>query len=293
MIKPLLVATLALLPQGAERLESTTALQRSATAVAPAPAVADADRSRAYADGCLVPFTATHSPRCVYGNRGARRTVVLFGDSHALQYFPALDRIASERGWRLVHLSKAGCPPARGRLRHPPTRERYNRACRRWRAYALRRIAREHAVLVVASGSTHYHVYERGRRLGRRASERALAHGYADTLRRLVRIVPAVAVIRDSPRPPFDVPTCVARALDHLRDCAFDRPAALARPDAFTRAIASVEGVQLIDPLAQFCPRRLCPAVIGDVLVYRGEAHITATYAATMARWLERTLPTP
>ena len=46
--------------------------------------------------------------------------------------------------------------------------------------------------------------------------------------------------------------------------------------------------MQVIDPLPELCPTRLCPAVIGDVLVWRGEAHITATYAATMARWLGR-----
>ena len=33
-------------------------------------------------------------PACVYGDRGAPTTVVLFGDSHAMQYFPALQRIA-------------------------------------------------------------------------------------------------------------------------------------------------------------------------------------------------------
>ena len=31
--------------------------------------------------------------------------------------------------------------------------------------------------------------------------------------------------------------------------------------------------------------------MIGDVLVYRGAAHITATYARTMSGWLDRRLP--
>jgi hypothetical protein len=276
-------------PQGAVRLETTTELQRSAPKVWPAPRHADADRSRAYYDGCLVPFRATLSPACVYGDRKSSTTVVLFGDSHALQYFPALERIALARRWRLVHLSKAGCPPAPGRLRHPATLERYNRACRRWRTYALRRMQRLHPALIVVSGSTHYHVYEHGRRLDPAGSLAALARGYAQTLRRLTSLG-RVVVIRDSPRPPFDIPPCVRGALRHLRRCAFDRPAALTGPDVISRAIARVDGVTLLDPLAEFCPTRLCPAVIGDVLVYRGEAHITATYAATMARWLDQRL---
>ena len=157
---------------------------------------------------------------------------MLFGDSHALQYFPAVERIALDRGWRLVHLSKGGCPPAPARLRHPPTLERYNRACREWRESALRRIAREKPFLVIAAGSTHYHVYEGSRRLGRRGSLRALARGYARILRRLTALAPAVTFIRDSPRPPLDVAGCVAAHMGDLRRCAFRRPVALTRPDS-------------------------------------------------------------
>ena len=96
---------------GAARLERTSAIQRSARALRPSPRDADADRSRAYYDGCLVPEKPTRSPGCVYGDRGARTTVVLLGDSHAMQYFPALQRIAGRRHWRLVELTKAPARP--------------------------------------------------------------------------------------------------------------------------------------------------------------------------------------
>ena len=36
----------------------------------------------------------------------------------------------------------------------------------------------------------------------------------------------------------------------------------------------------------QLCPGRVCPAVIGNVLVYRDTTHLTATYAASLTRWL-------
>jgi SGNH domain (fused to AT3 domains) len=65
-----------------------------------------------YADGCHLTFTETEAPACVYGNRSSEITVVLFGDSHAMQWFPALNRIAKERDWRLLGLTKATCPPA-------------------------------------------------------------------------------------------------------------------------------------------------------------------------------------
>jgi hypothetical protein len=63
-----------------------------------------------------------------YGERGSSTTVVLFGDSHAMQYFPALERIAARRRWRLVNLTKGGCPPARVRALYPLT-PRMNPVC--------------------------------------------------------------------------------------------------------------------------------------------------------------------
>ena len=67
--------------------------------------------ARPFDDGCLVDERARTSPPCVYGARRSRTTAVLFGDSHAMQLFPALEHVAKRRGWRLVELTKAGCPP--------------------------------------------------------------------------------------------------------------------------------------------------------------------------------------
>ena len=39
------------------------------------------------------------------------KTVVLFGDSHALMWFPALDNLAKQYGWHLIAQAKATCPP--------------------------------------------------------------------------------------------------------------------------------------------------------------------------------------
>ena len=41
--------------------------------------------------------------------RNGAITVALVGDSHAAHWFPALNVIAKERGWRLVPLTKFSC----------------------------------------------------------------------------------------------------------------------------------------------------------------------------------------
>jgi hypothetical protein len=143
---------------------------------------------------------------------------------------------------------------------------------------------------VVAASSVDYTAVENGRRLGPAATSMALAAGYRPMLLRLRRLVSRVAVFMDPPKPPWDVPDCVSKALQKLRRCAFARRPAVARAAAMAAGAEHVRGVRVIDPTDEFCLPQLCPAVIGDVLVYRQTGHITATYAATLAPWLERRL---
>jgi hypothetical protein len=206
-----------------------------------------------------------------------------------MQYFPALERIAVRRHWRLVQLAKSGCPPEAVRVIYQPLDREYPE-CDAWRNAALARIARERPALVVTSSSVAYRVVEGGRVLDGDAGLAALAGADPQTLSRLARIVPRVAVLTDAPRPPIDVPDCVATHLRELRRCAFPRRAAMARARVLAASAGRVRGVQLIDTASRFCLRRLCPAVIGDVLVYRQTGHITATYMRTLAPWLEEEL---
>ena len=77
------------------------------------------DLPRVYRDGCHQPFRKDDSPECVYGDKHGARTMVLFGDSHAAQWFPALERIAQEKKWRLISLTKSACPSVWATPSHP------------------------------------------------------------------------------------------------------------------------------------------------------------------------------
>ena len=277
--------------EGAGQLGRTGRIEESAIALRPRPVDASKDRGRPYEDGCLVPEPARTSPPCVYGARRAGTTVVLFGDSHAMQLFPALEHVALRRRWRLVNLTKAGCPPAAVSVVSPLSRRRYPE-CDAWREYALRRIEREERpALVLATGSAHHQVLDGGRRLGTEAGVRALADGWQPVLRRLQAAAGEVVVTADPPRVTFDVPACVSEHPRALRRCAFARGPAVARARAVAGAARAVPGVRVLDPVGLLCLRELCPSVIGGVLVYRNSGHLTASFAATLGPWLGRTLP--
>jgi hypothetical protein len=274
-------------------LEGGRSLQKRADAVHPTPREAEDQRSRMYADGCHLERRDTESPECVYGNPSSKTTVVLFGDSHAMHWFPALNALAKEHNWRLVGLSKAGCPPAEVHRYNAALRREYSE-CVTWRERTLKRITEEERPsMVVTSMLNPYGVMEDGKRLGREASEKVLEEGYVSTLERLRRTGAEVVIIKDVPHAHKDIPECISRALDHLEDCAIPRSKAFNYPPVNDRAAAKVEEVHLIDPTAVLCLEQVCPAVIGDALLYRNGDHLTPTYVRTLTPWLSKQLPMP
>jgi peptidoglycan/LPS O-acetylase OafA/YrhL len=280
---------------GAAALREERPVQKSAKAVRPTPREAETkeNRPQMYADGCHLNPPETEAPECVYGNPSSKTTVVLFGDSHAMQWFPALNELAKERDWRLVGLTKAACPPAEVHIYNATLRRSY-RECAEWREQMLERIVQdENPNLIVTSSLPTYRPREDGKRLPADASEEAMVEGYASTLRKLRSTGVPVALIEDVPHPDKNIPECVSRSLDQLERCAIPRGKALDYPRVNTRTAEEVEGVSLIDPTPVVCHGKTCPAVIGDALVYRNGAHLTATYVLTLTPWLGNQLPEP
>lgn len=278
---------------GAAALQNGHSIQKTADAVRPTPREAKDERPRMYADGCHLGAPEVEAPACVYGNPSSKTTVVLFGDSHAMQWFPALNELAKERDWRLVGLSKSACPPADVTIYNGTLRREY-RECDVWRERTLERIVQEEKPdLVVTSSLTKYRPRENGKELEGDAKVAAFEKGYAATLEKLRATGAPVAVIKDVPHPNKDIPVCVSRSLDSLEDCVFPRRTAFDYPKSNVRVAEKVEGASLIDATPVVCPGKTCPAVIGDVLVYRNGNHITKTYARTLTPWLGERLPDP
>jgi peptidoglycan/LPS O-acetylase OafA/YrhL len=272
--------------KGAAALPEQPRPQQTASAVRPNPLRARADRSRMFYDGCLVGIEGTNSNRCLYGNPRGKHTVVLFGDSHAMQYFPPIEALAEQEGWRLIALTKAECSPGEVEIRSMVADREYSQ-CDVWRQSALKRIEEGgRSVTVVMSGDTAYSAYgENGEELTGTANAEALQQGYEKTLRRIQAAGATAVVIRDTPASSQDVPSCVSEDLQHLESCAFPQPREWDR-DFDARAADSVPGAHLIDLTAEICPSELCRAVIGNALVYRDKSHLTATFSRTLLPWI-------
>ncbi|MEV0842841.1 acyltransferase family protein [Actinocatenispora sera] len=277
---------------GAKALKHSDGPQRTARALAPVPDKAVQDDGQAQDDHCLVRQKETRTPGdCVYGDPHGDTTVVLYGDSHALQYFAAMDKIAKHRGWRLIALGKAACTPAQVSTYNYQFKREYSE-CDDFRDAALKRISAEHPALVVTGNLATESVIEDGHRLTGDASADALRDGYVKTLDELRDTGAKVVVMHDNPRPPDDIPSCVSKSMRDLAKCAFSESTALDFEPVNAEAADAVPGVRLIDVAPMLCRDGTCPAVIGNVLVYRNDAHLTATYVRTLTTWLSHQLPT-
>ncbi len=271
--------------RGAAALSEEPKPQETAATIRPDPAHAVEDRGPIVADGCMVGLEGTRSSPCAYGTRRGRESLILYGDSHAAQYFAPLQQLAKQNHWRLYVLNKRECPPFLVPIRGK-SGGRY-RTCLRWQHEELRRIGKGgRRSTVVLSGDTAYTAYgPHGRQLHGAANGRALERGYVETLRRIRHDGLGAVVIRDLPPGPRFMPTCVEENRDHLRRCAFRRVRRGAR-EFDVRAARAVPGVALIDLVPEVCPHELCRAVIGDALTYRDTQHLTATYARTLSPWI-------
>ncbi|MFE6176088.1 SGNH hydrolase domain-containing protein [Streptomyces sp. NPDC056464] len=236
-------------------------------------------RSAVYRDGCHVDYAATSTRPCVYGDPTSSRTVVLFGDSHAAQWFPALQRLATTRDWKLVSLTKASCKVADVTTvsGHKP----YN-ACDTWRSNAMARINTLRPDLVVVSSSD-------AGDLARPTADplHQWTAGFENTFRNLGTSGARVAALLDTPWPKGDPIDCAARNSLQLRACAHHLPDATrdASRGTAVRTAASATATTVIDPTPWLCAPStgICPVVVANTAVYRDDSHLSEAYADALA----------
>ena len=245
------------------------------------------DAAKLYRDHCLTGFDSKRLRQCIYGDSLSPTVVVLFGDSHAAHWFPAIEHTARARGWRLVTMLKAGCPTADVPV-YSPTVGRDVDQCAGWRAEALRRILALRARAVVLSNSQGY-VIRPGREDGySRVTSRQWQDGSRSTFSLLDSAGVRVIALRDAPRPEWDVPICLSRAEQRKREgteCSTSHSVAADSRvfDSERRAAEGLQRVSLVDLTDLLCGPETCEAVRDGMIVYRDNSHLTATYVQSLA----------
>jgi hypothetical protein len=268
-----------LVAANAAGLEQALAVTDVPANLRPSLSAAADDKPAIYDNGCMLSDGENEPRECVFGNPSSSTTIVLFGDSHAAQWFPALHRIAEARGWRLESLTKQGCPTADV----PTTRTDRDQGCAKWRASVFERLAADEPELVVMSS----YRYNPGG-----LADEPWRTGLDATLTDLRPVARQVLVLGDTPTPvPEDVPSCLAANLQRADRCTAARSRSVVEARvAVERELAGVHDATFAPTGDWLCTDVGCPVIFGDVLLYRDGNHISTAASVLLIPYLEATI---
>ena len=235
---------------------------------------ARADEERLRGDGCLAFERVTTPPTCEYGDTGSAITIALVGDSHASHWFPAIEAIALERGWRLLTFVKVSCSFTTLAQRNLALKREY-RECTAFNEATVARLNQIKPELTIIVNRRTF------RPIGGGDTPELAGAAFGAMVARLPG---ATAIIVDTPDPGFDAPACLSKHSSDIRPCFF------AQSDVDNgeigiaeRVAAEVAGAQLIDLTANICTEWPCSPIAGSVLIYRDEDHMTKTFSRSLA----------
>ena len=227
-------------------------------------------RPLVYDDGCHANYAQTNSDKCEYADKKSQKTMVLYGDSHAAQWFPALVEIASRSGYKLISLTKSACP-AVDTVRLDQGGFKMSR-CKQWRINSIKRIQEiDPDVLIMSS----FQYFAQPPRFTDR--EKWWNDGQRKLLTEVKNVSPHLIYLTDTPHPLRDIPACLANY-------------SISKCNTTQRSEnLSISGFNIINPNPWLCSR-VCPSVKDGVVAYRDASHISVDIAIALIPRLTQAL---
>ena len=259
------------------------------SAIKPALGKVATDYEQPWHDNCLGWKGATSpntSSKCIYGDPSGTYTVAFVGDSHASALFPGVNAVANAHGWKLIPYLKIDCsfldlndleyfgPP---RVAYPE--------CMTWNRAVVSKLQKNPPDLVIISGSRWIFT-----------ASNINVTTQTNALTAMINKIPKsskVVIIQDPPLPTSQsVPECLSSYLNDYRRCAYTRTVGFG-PSMGQREqnAAKATGAGLIVLTDQICPGTGdCAVVINNIIVWRDQHHLTATFATTLGPAIDEQL---
>lgn len=233
------------------------------------------DSPTIYADNCHRDYKSTDSSGCLFGWNEKAPRVVLFGDSHAAQWFPALEAIAETGQILLETNTKSSCSSAAvARLRNGAEYPQ----CAVWREGVMARLATTPPELILLTNRSRGDLEGGNHDFTRR---------WQDGIETTIRVLAAkskVVVLADTPDMQATPAVCLSAHLHDAASCSRPRATAIdVSRNESERSAAAAEGAAFLDLSNYFCSADVCPAIIRNELVYRDAHHITTSFSSSLS----------
>lgn len=203
----------------------------------------------------------------------ASKTILVIGNSHAHVWSTPILMMAEKHGWDVQVITKGYCPVTSN------TSSKVTQECVDFNNETMDKVLEMKPDMVVTTstqtdadpGVTEF-----------------VDQSWVSEMKRLNDAgIPAVA-IRDSPRMKEPVPDCLTKNKDNYSACDAKRQDSFADVSPSDAVASQIPSTAFLDFTPYFCNETTCPAVIGNVMVYKDDNHITRTFMATLAPYFEQ-----
>jgi len=261
------------------------------------PSLADVqkDRPKPYFDRCHVQQNLIASKaKCLYGNLTSKTTIVLFGDSHALSWFPAVEQLAKLKKWRFYSLTMSSCWPSDIPAWNSTTNKLMTN-CAIWRNNVLKQIVKLHPAIVIVSGTRGFATIGADKSvLKGDARATAWQAGMKRTIDRLKLASKHVYLLSDTPTSIDNPAMCLSVNRASILECGTPVKNAVSTTWlGIEKSVADSEKISWIDPTLWICPTNPCVPIVGNILMYVDGGHLTATFALTLEKRLAKVISKP
>jgi hypothetical protein len=213
----------------------------------------------------------------------SRMRVELIGNSHAGHLAPAVEAIADAQQWTLTLRESDGCTVVTGdNVAMWSGNAQYAKACAEWGTGTLAAVLDDHPDLAI--------FHERAPWTLTSGEVPAYEARMKIVLTQLADAGIHVAVVRDVPAPEYahiDPATCISENASNLDRC--DYPLGEAVTDDPSADAAEELGnpdVREIDLTPYICLAPTCSPIVGNVIAYTDDDHLSATFSRTLAPYL-------
>jgi len=215
-----------------------------------------------------IPSNCETPTACVYGDTSATQSVVLYGDSHAEMWLPALDRILSTDQLKLIFIGQRGCPVV---LISTPN---HLTACASPRLTDLNVIDAIQPLAIILADRTSY-----------RFGHAEWQAGMTSTLDALAQSNAKIAIMGDIQVFNMSVPLCLATNPTAVQNCSVANPnTQLPGQQSAEQAAARKAGATYINPTPWLCTTTRCSPVIGPDIPYWNASLLSVTYVKYLTK---------
>jgi hypothetical protein len=240
---------------------------------------AAASKSPLYDNGCHASTAAISPVICEFGDLQSDIVIVFTGDSHAAQWFGALEVAARTNHWKLVSMTKSSCPVAdvptyRRRDALPDGEELLYPECDEFHKRAHTTIREMQPDLVIFPVLSRFRLVNNG-------GIAAFSAGLGKSISAVAGLGTKVLVLGETPKTNGeDIPSCLARYKTDISKCANPRSRAeFPERIKYISDEAAQHSATYVNPVDWFCTADVCPGQIGGRIVYRDYNHISDQFA--------------